>query len=51
MSPIASLLEHQGFMDIQTYRDLSGRERVISGKNPSLSRSSLSRSPLSRSGE
>ncbi|MDR1100682.1 MAG: peptide chain release factor N(5)-glutamine methyltransferase, partial [Treponema sp.] len=29
---IASLLEHQEFRDIQTYRDLSGAERVIGGR-------------------
>lgn len=28
----ASLLEQQGFQDIQTYRDLSGAERVIGGR-------------------
>jgi release factor glutamine methyltransferase len=32
MSRIASLLEQQGFLDIQTCRDLSGAERVISGR-------------------
>jgi release factor glutamine methyltransferase len=32
MPPIACLLEHQGFMDIQSYRDLSGAARVISGR-------------------
>jgi release factor glutamine methyltransferase len=34
MPRIASLLEHQGFLDIQTYRDLSGAERVIGGRMP-----------------
>jgi release factor glutamine methyltransferase len=34
---IASLLEYQGFMDIQTYRDLSGAERVISGRRRTAS--------------
>jgi release factor glutamine methyltransferase len=32
MARIASLLEQRGFVDIQTYRDLSGAERVIGGK-------------------
>jgi release factor glutamine methyltransferase len=32
MPLIASLLEHQGFLDIQTRRDLSGAERVIGGR-------------------
>jgi release factor glutamine methyltransferase len=32
MSSIVSLLEQQGFLDIQTYRDLSGAERVIGGR-------------------
>ncbi|MDR2258684.1 MAG: peptide chain release factor N(5)-glutamine methyltransferase [Treponema sp.] len=32
MPLIVSLLEHQGFLDIQTYRDLSGAERVIGGR-------------------
>jgi release factor glutamine methyltransferase len=32
MALIASLLEQQGFVDIQTYRDLSGADRVIGGK-------------------
>jgi release factor glutamine methyltransferase len=32
MPRIASLFEHQGFLDIQTHRDLSGAERVIGGR-------------------
>ncbi|MDR0623729.1 MAG: peptide chain release factor N(5)-glutamine methyltransferase [Treponema sp.] len=32
MPLIAPLLEHQGFLDIQTYRDLSGAERVTGGR-------------------
>jgi release factor glutamine methyltransferase len=32
MSLIVSLLEQRGFVDIQTYRDLSGAERVIGGR-------------------
>jgi release factor glutamine methyltransferase len=32
MPLIVSLLEQQGFLDIQTYRDLSGMERVIGGR-------------------
>jgi hypothetical protein len=32
MAAIAALLEERGFKDIQPYRDLSGRERVIGGK-------------------
>jgi release factor glutamine methyltransferase len=32
MPLVVSLLEHQGFQDIQTYRDLSGAERVIGGR-------------------
>jgi hypothetical protein len=32
MPSIVSLLEQQGFLDIQTYRDLSGAERVIGGR-------------------
>ena len=37
MTGIAALFEENGFADIQTYRDLSGRERVIVGRyNPPL---------------
>jgi release factor glutamine methyltransferase len=32
MTRIVSLLEHHGFLDIQTYKDLSGAERVIGGR-------------------
>jgi release factor glutamine methyltransferase len=32
MPRIGSLLEQRGFLDIQTYRDLSGAERVIRGR-------------------
>jgi release factor glutamine methyltransferase len=32
MALIAPLLEQRGFVDIQTYRDLSGADRVIGGK-------------------
>jgi release factor glutamine methyltransferase len=31
MTGIAGLLEKRGFNNIQTYKDLSGRERVIGG--------------------
>ncbi|MDR1240031.1 MAG: peptide chain release factor N(5)-glutamine methyltransferase [Treponema sp.] len=34
MSRIVSLLEQQGFLDIQSSRDLSGAERVIRGRTP-----------------
>jgi release factor glutamine methyltransferase len=38
MQDIAALLANRGFEPVQTYRDLSGRERVISGKwNTALS--------------
>jgi methylase of polypeptide subunit release factors len=33
MKSITALLEQAGFTDVQTYRDLSGTERVIGGSN------------------
>ena len=34
MPTIAGLLEKNGFINIQTYRDLADRERVIGGGKP-----------------
>jgi release factor glutamine methyltransferase len=39
MSLVTLLLKHQGFMDIQTHRDLSGAERVAAGRLGEESRS------------
>jgi methylase of polypeptide subunit release factors len=34
MKAIAALLETKGYKEIQTYRDLSGQERVIGASVP-----------------